>query len=150
MLTTGPEPGTGLPVCESIHVAAGVILNANREVLLALRPKHKHQGGLWEFPGGKVEAAENVQSALARELLEELGIEITESAPMLVTCHDYDDKRVMLDVWLVTGFTGEPAGLEGQEVAWFRIAELDALEFPAANDPIVARLQEIFAHAQAN
>ena len=140
MLTTDPEPGNGLSVCESIHVVAGVILNARQQVLLALRPKHKHQGGLWEFPGGKVEAAENVKSALARELLEELGIEITESSPMLVTCHDYDDKRVMLDVWLVTGFAGEPAGLEGQEIAWFGIAELSGLQFPAANDPRILKL----------
>jgi 8-oxo-dGTP diphosphatase len=144
MLTTVPEAGSGLTVCESIHVAAGVILNDQQQVLLALRPRHKHQGGLWEFPGGKVESSENVRAALARELLEELGIKVTASAPLLVTCHDYDDKRVMLDVWLVTEFSGTPAGLEGQEVAWFNIAELAGLSFPAANEPIVIKLQKQF------
>src|SRR5690606_26440609 len=64
-----------LTMADSIHVAAGVILNARQEVLLALRPAHKHQGGLWEFPGGKVEAGESVQEALARELLEELNLD---------------------------------------------------------------------------
>ncbi len=129
-----------LTVCETIHVAAGVILGSGNEVLLALRPLHKHQGGLWEFPGGKVEAAEDVKTALARELHEELGITVHDSSPLLVTCHDYDDKRVMLDVWLVTAFSGQPAGREGQQIAWVGIPELDKLSFPAANEPIVSAL----------
>jgi 8-oxo-dGTP diphosphatase len=123
-----------------IHVAAGVILGADDTVLLALRPQHKHQGGLWEFPGGKVEEGELVQQALARELHEELALEVLHCEPLLVTEHDYGDKHVKLDVWLVTRHAGEPHGREGQRVAWVGLDELPAYAFPAANLPIVDAL----------
>jgi 8-oxo-dGTP diphosphatase len=123
-----------------IHVAAGVILNSDKQVLLALRPKHKHQGGLWEFPGGKVEAGESVQQALARELREELDLEVLESSPFLVTRHDYGDKQVTLDVWLVTRHSGTPRGSEGQEIAWVGMEELGNYRFPEANVAIVKAL----------
>lgn len=125
----------------TIHVAAGVILNAANEVLLALRPKDKHQGGLWEFPGGKVESGETVEAALARELLEELNLAVTACEPFLVSEHDYGDKQVKLDVWLVTQFQGQPHGREGQQLAWVTLAELSKLDFPAANQVVVAALQ---------
>lgn len=124
-------------MARTIHVAAGVILNVNNEVLLALRPLDKHQGGLWEFPGGKVESGEPVRDALARELLEELNLNVHEAEPLLVTEHDYGDKHVRLDVWVVRGFTGEPHGREGQVIRWFPINEIGTLQFPAANVPIV-------------
>lgn len=123
-----------------IHVAAGVILNSERQVLLALRPRAKHQGGLWEFPGGKVEAGESVQDALARELLEEINLTVLESSPFLVIDHDYGDKQVKLDVWLVTKHSGVPHGSEGQEIAWVGIADLQRYQFPEANAEIVAAL----------
>jgi 8-oxo-dGTP diphosphatase len=123
-----------------IHVAAGVILNSENHVLLALRPKHKHKGGLWEFPGGKLEAGETAQAALARELLEEINLVVLESSPFLVIEHDYGDKQVTLDVWLVTRFEGLPHGSEGQEIAWVGIADLPRYEFPEANAGIVAAL----------
>ena len=126
-----------------IHVAAGVILNARQQVLLALRPQDKHQGGLWEFPGGKVEPQEAVCDALARELLEELGLTVVACEPFLVTDHDYGDKQVRLDVWLVTEHSGEPLGREGQELAWVHVGELGTMTFPAANEPIVAALQAL-------
>ena len=124
-----------------IHVAAGVILNASNEVLLALRPLDKHKGGLWEFPGGKVETGEPVQHALARELLEELNLVVQQAEPLLVTEHDYGDKHVTLDVWTVRRFSGEPEGLEGQQLRWVRLDELHHYQFPEANLVIVKRLQ---------
>lgn len=127
-----------------IHVAAAVIRAADHRVLLAKRPLDKHQGGLWEFPGGKVEAGETVQAALARELHEELAIEVTQARPLIQVRHDYPDKQVLLDVWEVLAFAGEPHGAEGQPLAWVEPEALPGYSFPAANRPIVtaARLPQ--------
>lgn len=121
-----------------LHVAAAVIRGADGRVLIARRPEHKHQGGLWEFPGGKVEAGEAVEAALARELHEELGIDIAASRPLIQVRHDYPDLAVLLDVHEVSAFTGEPHGREGQPLAWVAPRELPHYEFPEANRPIVA------------
>lgn len=121
-----------------VHVAAAVIRGADGRVLIARRPEDKHQGGLWEFPGGKVEADETVASALARELAEELGIAVTAARPLIQVRHDYPDKQVLLDVWEVSAFTGEARGLEGQPLAWVAPRRLPDYDFPAANRPIVA------------
>lgn len=127
-----------------VHVAAAVIRGADGRVLIARRPDDKHQGGLWEFPGGKVEEGEPVQAALARELEEELGIRVEQARPLIRVAHDYPDKQVLLDVWEVFAFSGEPHGAEGQPLAWVTPRELPGYEFPAANRPIVqaARLPE--------
>ncbi|MDY6984170.1 MAG: 8-oxo-dGTP diphosphatase MutT [Pseudomonadota bacterium] len=125
-----------------IHVVAGVILNDAGEVLLALRPKHKHKGGLWEFPGGKVEAGESPRAALARELLEEIALIVEQAEPFLMIDHDYGDKHVTLDVWRVTRFSGTPHGREGQEIAWVPVVGLENYQFPEANAAIVTALQE--------
>ena len=124
-----------------IHVAAAVIRNGRGQILIARRPDDKHQGGLWEFPGGKVEAGETVPQALARELEEEIGITVTACAPFMRIDHDYGDKRVTLDIRKVTAFTGEPHGREGQPSRWVPVSELHTYEFPAANRPIVEQLQ---------
>ncbi|KAF1051256.1 MAG: 8-oxo-dGTP diphosphatase [Stenotrophomonas maltophilia] len=127
-----------------IHVAAAVIRGDDDQVLIARRPEDKHQGGLWEFPGGKVEADEPVEAALSRELQEELGIRVERARPLIRIAHDYPDKSVLLDVWEVSAFSGEPHGAEGQPLAWVRPRELGDYEFPAANAPIVqaARLPD--------
>ena len=121
-----------------IHVAAAVIRGVDGQILLAKRPEDKHQGGLWEFPGGKVEVSETVQAALARELEEELGIRPSAARPLIQVRHDYPDKQVLLDVWEVSAFTGEPHGAEGQPLAWVSPRQLGDYEFPAANRSIVA------------
>ena len=131
-----------------IHVAAGVILNARHEVLIALRPRDKLQGGLWEFPGGKVEAGETAQEALARELLEEINLTVLESSRFLVVDHDYGDKQVKLDVWLVTQHSGIPHGREQQEITWVHIDNLQAYRFPDANTAIVDALQAFNSSSQ--
>lgn len=127
-----------------IHVAAAVVTRNDGRVLLARRPAHVHQGGLWEFPGGKVEAGETPRRALARELAEELSITVTACRPQLRVRHAYTDRSVLLDVWRVTGWRGEARGREGQAVAWVTPARLADHAFPAANRPIVtaARLPE--------
>lgn len=125
-----------------IHVVAAVIKgdNAGREgeILLAKRPDHLHQGGKWEFPGGKVESSEDVSCALIRELQEELNITPTHFNPLIQIHHDYSDKSVFLDVWEVGEFDGEPKGMEGQLIEWAPSSDLEKYEFPAANVPIVA------------
>jgi len=131
----------------SVHVAVGVILNAHGEVLLTRRACAAHQGGLWEFPGGKVEAGEATGEALARELGEELGISVTRSTPLVEVHHDYGDRAVWLDVHVVWEFSGEPQGLEGQPMAWVRAETLADYPFPAANVPIVEAVQELLPHS---
>jgi 8-oxo-dGTP diphosphatase len=121
-----------------IHVAAAVIRAADGRILIARRADDQHQGGLWEFPGGKVEPGETVQAALARELEEELGIRPTAARPLIQVHHDYPDKQVLLDVWEVSAFVGEPHGAEGQPLAWVASRQLAEYQFPAANQPIVA------------
>lgn len=120
-----------------LHVAVGVIRNPRGEILISRRPPDVHQGGLWEFPGGKVEPGESVIQALERELLEELGIRIASCRALLEVAHDYLDKAVLLDVWLVESFRGEPAGREGQALAWCLPERLHRYRFPAANTAIV-------------
>ena len=120
-----------------VHVAAAVIRRGDGHILLAKRADQQHQGGLWEFPGGKVEAGESVTMALHRELQEELGIAVTAARPLIKVQHDYPDKQVLLDVWEVSGFTGEPHGAEGQPLAWVSPRQLPDYDFPAANQPIV-------------
>lgn len=124
-----------------IHVAAGVIVNGEGQILIARRPDNAHQGGLWEFPGGKVEAGETVRQALVRELQEELGI-VSQSLERLIQIrHDYPDKSILLDVWRVTKFDGKAHGNEGQPIQWVEPKALNEYEFPAANVPIVAAAQ---------
>jgi len=121
-----------------LHVAAAVIRDGAGRVLIAERPAHLHQGGLWEFPGGKVEPGEDVQVALGRELNEELGIAVQACTPLIRVRHRYPDRSVLLDVWEVTAFAGEPHGREGQPVCWVDGESLTDFRFPAANTPIVA------------
>ncbi len=124
-----------------VHVAVGVVVGADGAVLITRRPDHVHQGGLWEFPGGKVEHDESVLGALGRELHEELGITVRAAEPLLQTGHAYPDRRVLLDVWRVTDFQGEPHGREGQSLVWISPGDMGQFVFPAADEPIIAALR---------
>jgi 8-oxo-dGTP diphosphatase len=128
-----------------LHVAVGVILDPAGNILISRRAQDSHQGGLWEFPGGKVEVGESLEAALARELREELGIHIGRTTPLLEVRHDYSDKSVLLDVHVVWEFSGEPRGLENQPLTWAAAQELAAYRFPAANEPIVEAVRELLA-----
>src|SRR5688572_26609374 len=124
-----------------IHVAVGAIINPQSQILVALRLASAHQGGLWEFPGGKVEEGESVHQALVRELKEELGIIISVSHHLISVQHAYPEKTVQLDVRWVEHFQGIPQGREGQQVKWVNPHDLSSLEIPAANQPIVTAIQ---------
>ena len=130
-----------MPVKE-VHVAVAVIVRDGR-VLIARRPDHVHQGGLLEFPGGKVEPGETVQAALVREIAEETGLHVPAGSlePVIGIRHDYGDKRVFLDVWETSSAGGEARGCEGQPVEWLTPEQLRDEDFPAANRPIIRALR---------
>jgi 8-oxo-dGTP diphosphatase len=92
---------------------------------------------LWEFPGGKLEPGETIESALRRELREEVGINVISTRPLIRVHHDYPDRNVLLDVWRVERFSGTAAGHEGQPLRWVLPGQLSRYRFPAANTPIV-------------
>ena len=118
-----------------------VIRDHRDQTLVALRGKDSHQGGLWEFPGGKREAGEPPLQALHRELVEETGLRLLASHPLCRVEHRYNDKHVLLDVHLVSRWSGKARGSEGQQIAWRRRQELHGADFPAANAPIIRLLQ---------
>ena len=126
-----------------IHVAVGVLIDAKDCVLLTRRLKGTHLAGYWEFPGGKVEAGESVQTALARELQEELGTKIGKTVPLMTVSHDYGEKQVLLDVHQVKDWDGEPQGAEGQPLAWVDAASLNEFQVPEANAEIMSRVKAL-------
>jgi 8-oxo-dGTP diphosphatase len=121
-----------------LQVAVGVVKNSEGKILISHRHAALHQGGLWEFPGGKIEPSETVEVALARELKEEMSIDVIDAAPLITIRHHYPDRYVQLNVFLVEKFTGVAENCEGQPFEWVAAYELDRYEFPAANRPIVA------------
>lgn len=122
-------------------MAVAAIVNKEGLVLIARRPLHVHQGGRWEFPGGKVESGEDVLAALGRELHEELGIDVLQARPLIRIPHRYPERQVLLDVWRIDDFAGHAHGREGQEVRWVTLGELSDYEFPPPNRPIIAALR---------
>lgn len=120
-----------------VKVAAAVIERGGK-VLISRRPETVHQGGKWEFPGGKLESTESAAQALVRELREELGITPLEYRPLIQVYYEYPQKRVLLDVWRVSRFAGEACGREGQATQWLSPERLGDYEFPAANLPVIS------------
>lgn len=130
-----------------IHVAAGVIRDGAGRILLARRPPHLAEGGLWEFPGGKREPGETRFGALEREIEEELSIRVERATPLIRVPHRYPYGRVQLDVWSVDAWQGDPHPREGQQLAWVEPGALGNYAFPAANASIVTavRLPRLYA-----
>ncbi len=126
---------------KQIHVVAGVIRDARGRILLARRTEGRDLAGLWEFPGGKVEAGESPEAALVRELREELGIEARVGDALIRVPQQYPDKRLVLDVRHVD-VHGIPKGLDGQALAWVPPARLASYPMPPADRPVVAALMQ--------
>src|SRR3984885_1554727 len=125
-----------------IHVVAGAVVDTAGRVLIAQRPAGKHMAGGWEFPGGKLEPGEERLAGLARELREELGISIIgQPRPLIRVRHAYPAREVLLDIWVVTRYQGEPQGLDGQALRWVTQDELPAAKLLPADKPIVAALR---------
>lgn len=129
-----------VPVKQTIDVVVAILHNSMNEILVARRAAHKHQGGLWEFPGGKVEADETLEAALRREIYEELGVTILSATPFMQFTHPYPDKDITLHVWQVESFMGEAYGKEGQAVQWVEGKQLTQIPFPDANQVILKQL----------
>jgi 8-oxo-dGTP diphosphatase len=124
-----------------IHVVAGALHDAEGRVLIARRPRGRHMAGRWEFPGGKLEGGENPLAGLTRELAEELGVDLRNARPLIRLRHDYPDRRVLLDVWQVTAYEGEPQALEADALAWVLPDDLPKHDLIEADRPIVTALR---------
>ena len=122
-----------------LHVVVGII-QQGENICIAKRSDDSHLGGMWEFPGGKVEEGESAFDGLKRELLEEIGIHVKSAQPVIQLPYDYAMRKVLLDFWLVTEFSGEAHGREGQPVTWVKRAELNRYHFPVANRPVMEML----------
>jgi len=128
-----------------ILVAAVALIDADGRVLLARRPEGKAMAGLWEFPGGKVLPGESPESALVRELREELGLDTAESclAPFTFASHRYPDFHLLMPLYVCRRWRGVPIPLERQELAWVRPKRLFDYPMPPADRPLVALLQDL-------
>jgi mutator protein MutT len=124
-----------------IHVVAGVLIDARERVLIAQRPVGKHLAGRWEFPGGKLERGEAPAQGLARELREEIGIAIRQPRPLMRLRHTYPYGEVLLDVWVVRRYRGDPRSLDRQQLRWCSRAELASADLLPADRPIIGALR---------
>jgi 8-oxo-dGTP diphosphatase len=128
-----------------VLVAAAAITDADRRVLIAQRPAGKSMAGLWEFPGGKVEAGETPEAALVRELREELGIEVclTCLAPFTFASHDYEKFHLLMPLFLCSTWEGEVTPREGQTIKWVRASRLRDYPMPPADLPLIPYLRDL-------
>ncbi len=126
-------------------VAAAALVDSDGRVLLAQRPEGKSMAGLWEFPGGKVDAGETPEQALVRELKEELGIDTRSSclAPIAFASHSYDDFHLLMPLFACRIWEGNVTALEGQKFAWVRPVRLRDYDMPPADEPLVALLRDL-------
>lgn len=127
-----------------VLVAAVALVDLEGRVLLAQRPEGKSLAGLWEFPGGKVEADETPEAALIRELREELGIDVTASclAPFTFASHEYEKFHLLMPLYLCRKWQGIPQALEGQVLKWVKPLRMGDYPMPPADEPLVAMLRD--------
>ena len=128
-----------------VLVAAVALVDADGRVLLSQRPAAKQLGGLWEFPGGKVEPGERPEAALIRELKEELAIDVTESclAPLTFASHPYEDFHLLMPLYVCRRWTGMVRGAEGQQIAWVMPRKLRDYPMPPADVPLIPHLIDL-------
>ena len=126
-----------------LEVVAGILRDASGRVLITERVDDGPFQGLWEFPGGKIGAEETPEAALARELGEEIGVQPLVSEHFMSLQHDYPDRLVSIDFFLVTAWKNEPTGLEGQELRWVKTEDLNSEELLPADLPVVEGLKRM-------
>lgn len=133
---------------QHFDVAAGILCDPGGRILIAERLGDGPFRGMWEFPGGKIAAGETAQRALSRELAEELGIEAVECSSFMSLRHEYDDRTVAIEFFIVSEWDGEPVGREGQALRWVPAQELNSDELLPADRPVVEALRR--RHSSAN
>jgi len=128
-----------------VLVVACALVDTDRRVLLAQRPEGKTLAGLWEFPGGKIEAGERPEEALVRELREELGIVVKQEclAPLTFASHAYDDFHLLMPLFVCRRWEGAVQPLENQRLAWVKPQDMRNYPLPPADDPLVAHLMDL-------
>src|SRR5436305_1482511 len=138
----GEGMGGSLPV---VLVSAVALVDVDGRVLLAQRPAGKPMAGLWEFPGGKVDPGETPETALIRELAEELGIDVAASclAPFTFSSHAYPEFHLLMPLYVCRKWSGIPIPREGQRLKWVRPAQLSEHPMPPADKPLVAMLRDL-------
>ena len=127
---------------KTILVVAAALVDSDGRVLIAQRPEGKQLAGLWEFPGGKVEHGETPESALIRELEEELGITVKQAclAPFVFASHTYETFHLLMPLYLIRRWEGEPEAREHAALKWVRPNDMSQYPMPPADDPLVAWL----------
>ncbi len=128
-----------------VLVAAVALVDADGRVLLAQRPEGKSMAGLWEFPGGKVEAGESPEATLIREIEEELGIGVKEPclAPLTFASHRYEDFHLLMPLYVCRRWSGNVRGREGQALKWVRPHKLRDFPMPPADEPLIPHLIDL-------
>ncbi|WP_412552967.1 8-oxo-dGTP diphosphatase MutT [Shimia sp. MIT1388] len=129
---------------KTVLVAAVALIDVDGRILLAQRPEGKSMAGMWEFPGGKIEAGETPEVALVRELKEELGIDTWESclAPLTFASHSYDNFHLLMPLFACRKWNGIPSAQEGQTLAWVKAKDLRNYEMPPADIPLIPILRD--------
>jgi 8-oxo-dGTP diphosphatase len=127
----------------AVRVVAGVLRDSDGLILISQRPAGKHMAGYWEFPGGKIGPGESGEQALARELTEELGVSLQRCRPLLQLRHDYSDRLIELDVFVVEDYSGEPRSREAQALKWVGLSELGMQALLPADRPIIDALNSM-------
>jgi 8-oxo-dGTP diphosphatase len=137
-----PESKAELP---TVLVAAAALIDVDGRVLICRRPKGKHMEGMWEFPGGKVEAGETLETCLIRELFEELGITVAKNclSPFVFATHAYDSFHLIMPLFLLRRWDGIVTAKEHEALAWVKPARLQDYPMPPADAPLVAWLRDL-------
>ncbi len=130
-----------------LDIAVGVIVRPGGEVFIQRRPEHKMLGGLWEFPGGKVEPGESPEAAVRREVREELGVEVSVDRPVVTVRHEYTHLRVTLHAFLCRVTRGEPSPCDAAAWTWTPFHDLSRYPFPRANQKVIAALSGLLPSA---
>jgi len=126
-------------------VVACALVDVDGRVLIAQRPESKSMAGLWEFPGGKLEPGETLETALIRELKEELDVSTDTAclAPLTFASHAYEEFDLLMPLFVCRKWTGAPRAIEHQSIRWVRATELRNFEMPPADEPLIAHLCDL-------